>query len=258
MVKKSGLPEWGEFVLCTVTRITPYAAWCRLDEYLDKIEGMIHVSEVSGRWVHDIREFVKLNKQYVAKVVKVDYQKNSVNLSLKRVSKFDEREKMNAFRREQRGERMLEQAGKELGKNLEQSYGEVGFLLQKNFGELFAAFEEIKKSPDALTNTGVSQQWLDALKNVAEKTFKEKEIVIKADLELKSYAKDGVKKIKDVLKNLSEKTGASVKYISAPKYRVEITTKDPKATEKKLKEGLEETVKQIESLDGEGSYKMVK
>ena len=77
MVKRKEMPDWGEFVLCTVERITPYAAWCRMDEY-PGIEGMIHVSEVSGKWVHDIREFVKPNKQYVAKVVKIDYQKNAV------------------------------------------------------------------------------------------------------------------------------------------------------------------------------------
>lgn len=46
MVKRKGLPEWGEFVLATVERITPYAAWCRLEEY-PGIEGMVHVSEVS-------------------------------------------------------------------------------------------------------------------------------------------------------------------------------------------------------------------
>ncbi|MBS3054994.1 MAG: S1 RNA-binding domain-containing protein [Candidatus Aenigmarchaeota archaeon] len=133
MVKRKEMPDWGEFVLCTVERITPYAAWCRMDEY-PGIEGMIHVSEVSGKWVHDIREFVKPNKQYVAKVVKIDYQKNAVNLSLKRVTKFDEREKTNAFRRNQRAEKMLEMAGREMGKSVEQAHEEVGYLIQEKFG----------------------------------------------------------------------------------------------------------------------------
>lgn len=254
MVKRKGMPEWGEFVLCRVTRITPYAAWCQLEEYLD-IEGMIHVSEVAGKWVHDIRDFVKEGKRYVAKVVRIDYQKNFINLSLKRVTKQDEREKLNALRREQRAEKMLEQAAKELGKSLDQAYEEVGFLLQQKFGELFVAFEEARETKDALIKNGVPKEWSDAIARVIEKSFKEKEIVIKAEIELKSYAKDGIEKIKEVLSNLSKKTGVSVKYISAPKYRVEIKTTDPKNTEKNLKEGLEEAIKQFE---GEGSYKLIR
>ncbi len=257
LVKKKGIPEWGEFVLCRVTRITPYAAWCQLEEYTNA-EGMIHVSEVAGKWVHDIRDFVKEGKRYIAKVVRIDRQKNFINLSLKKVTKQDEREKLNAFKREQRAEKMLEQAAKELGKNIEQAYEEVGFLLQEKFGELFAAFEEANEEKDILIKKGISKQWADAISKVIEKSFKEKEILIKAEIELKSYANDGVEKIKEVLSNLSKKTGANVKYISAPKYRVEVKTTDPKNTEKKLRECLEEVVKQIKQFDGEGSYKLIK
>lgn len=256
MVKRKGLPEWGEFVLCTAQRITPYAAWCRLDEYAG-VEGMIHVSEVAGKWVHDIKDFVKLNKQYVAKVVKIDYQKGFVNLSLKRVTKVDKREKLNAFHREQRAEKILEQIAHEAGKSLDEAYEEVGYLLQDKFGELFSAFEEARKSPDVLKKYGISDKWIKAIATVTEKLFVEKETTIKAELELKSYAKDGVEKIKDVLNEL-EKTGATVKYISAPVYHVELTTKDPKTAGKKLVEALENAVKSIKQSEGEGSYELIK
>lgn len=251
------MPEWGELLLVTVQRITPYAAWCKLEEY-PGAEGMIHVSEVSGKWVHDIREFVKLNKQYVAKVVKIDYQKNFINLSLKRVNRQDEKQKMNFFRREQRAEKMLEQAGVLLGKTLDQSYEEVGFLLQEKFGEMFVAFEAARKSKEDLIKEGIPERWVDVLAKIANESFQEKEVVIKVDLELKSLATDGVEKIKDLLAELNKKTGASVKYISAPRYRVELQGKDPKQTEKKLVEGLEAVVKQIKQFEGEGSYKLVK
>lgn len=257
MVRKKGLPEWGEFVLCKVKRITPYAAWCNLIEY-PEIEGMVHVGEVAGKWVHDIRDFVKEGKQYVAKVVRIDYQKNFVNLSLKRVSKRDEKEKRNSYRKEKRAEKMLEHAAKELGKSLDQAYEEIGFLLQEKFGELFAAFEEARDSSEILIEKGISEEWAGAIKKIAEKSFKKKEVTIKVDLELKNYSSDGIEKIKEVLKNLIEKTDVSVKYISAPKYRVELKTTDPKTDEKKLKERLEEVLKQIKALEGEGSYKLIR
>jgi len=255
MVKRKGLPEWGELVICTVERVTPYAAWCSLNEY-PGLEGMVHVSEVAGKWVHDIRDFAKIKKQYVAKVVRIDYQKNHINLSFKRVTRFDEKEKMNAFRREQRAEKILEQAAKELGKTLDQAYEEVGYLMQEKFGELFVAFEEAHQNKEVLAKKGVPAEWAEVLLKNIEKGFQEKEIVIKADLELKSLASDGVEQIKKILAELEKNTGATVKYISAPKYRIELATKDPKNAEKKIIAGLEEAVKQIK--DGEGSYKLIK
>jgi len=256
MVKRKGLPEWGEFVLVIINRITPYAAWCSLQEYPD-VEGMIHVSEVSGKWVHDIRDFVKINKQYVAKVVKIDYQKNSVNLSLKRVSERDEKEKINSFKKEQRAEKMLEHAATELGKTLDQAYEEVGFLLQEKFGELSVAFEEARKSKESLAKVGIPNEWIEAIAKIAESSFQEKEFIIKADLELKSYSGNGVEEIKDILAAI-EKIGAVVKYISAPIYRVEVRGKDAKALEKKLVESLENSVGKIEKSGGEGSFKLLK
>ncbi|MEM5766069.1 MAG: S1 RNA-binding domain-containing protein [Candidatus Aenigmatarchaeota archaeon] len=257
MVRKKGLPQWGEFVLVTVEKITPYAAWCRLVEY-PEAEGMIHVTEVAGKWVHDIRDFVKIKKQYVAKVIKIDYQKNFVNLSLKRVSRVDEKEKMNEFRKEQRAEKLMEQAAKSLGKNLNQAYDEIGFLIQEKFGNLSTAFELAKKCKEELIKAGVSKEWAEAIAGIAEESIQEKEFEIKAEIELKCFAKDGVKKIKELLSEFEKKTGCKVKYISAPKYRIEIKSKDPKTLERRLTQELEAMCKQIEKFDGEGKFKFLK
>lgn len=249
------MPTTGELVICVAERITPFAAWCKIDEY--DAEGMIHISEVAGKWVHDIREFVKPNKQYVAKVVRIDEEKNLIQLSLKRVSKRDEKEKLNETRKEQRAEKLLELAGKEVNKGLKQAYEEVGFLLQEKFGSLFTAFEEIRKSKEVLQEFGISKAWINALFNVAEKNFKEKELVLKVELELKSNAEDGIERIKKVLSELSS-SGASINYISAPKYRLELKTTDPKNAEKNLRERLEAMVKSSKPMEIESTYRFVK
>lgn len=258
MVAKKGLPEWGEFVIARTERVTPFAAYVSLLEYPDVAEGMIHVSEVSGKWVHDIREFVKVGRIVVLKVVKIDHQKNFVNLSLKRVSKYDEKQKINEYRQEERGEKLLERAAKELGKTKQQAYDEAGYLLQQKFGNIYLAFEEGRNGKDVLTKSGVPDNWADVISKISMKIFQEKEFTIKADLEVKSYAKDGIEKIKQILENFSKKTGASVKYISAPKYRIEILGKNPKLMEKKIVEQLEAVAKAAKEADGEASYKLIK
>src|SRR3972149_2716036 len=146
MDKSVRYPQRGELVFCTVQRITPYAAWCRLDEYSDAkttLEGMIHVSEVAGKWVKDIRDFVKTNKQYIAKVVYVDVQKGYVNLSLKKVSKVDKRQKVEGYRQSMKVENIMQQAAKQIGKDLDAAYKEVVPKLEEyQFESIFAAFEE--------------------------------------------------------------------------------------------------------------------
>ena len=255
MVKRKGLPDMNELVMCTVKRITPYAAWCDLDEY--GAEGMIHVSEAAGKWVHDIREFVKQDKQYVAKVVRIDSEKNVVNLSLKRLSRKDEKDKQNSFRRAQHAEKILEQAAKQLDKTLEKAYDEVGYSLQDSFGELSTAFEEARKDPAELEKAGVPKKWADALNPIIEKALKEKEIILKADVDLKSYEGDGIERVKGMLSEL-QKTGMEVSYISAPRYTVEMRTKDPKNDEKKMRDRLDVLAAKSKQMKVEFEYKLVK
>jgi translation initiation factor 2 subunit 1 len=256
LLKRKGLPELNELVLCTVVRISPFAAWVKLEEY-PHLEGMIHISEVAGKWVHDIREFVKSNKQYVCKVIRVEPDKNIVNLSLKRVSETEKKEKINAFRREQRAEKILAQAAAQMKKDLESAYQEVGFLLQEKFGGLFVAFEEIRSNPKILEKLEIDEKWKKVLLAVIEKNIREKETILKAELQLKSYAADGIDRIKSLLAML-EQDGFQVKYLSAPRYRIELKTDDPKSGEKVLKQKIEAVLEEAKKLQVESSYVFLK
>ncbi len=255
MAVKQGYPKFGELVLCTARRISQFAAWCSLDEY-QSLEGMIHISESAGKWVHDIKKFIKPNKQYVAKVVKVDPQANVLNLSLKRVSKSEERNKWNEFRKEQRAAGILKVIAQELKISPDQANKELEFKLQEEFGDLYAGFEEINKSPPLLSKLGIPEKWHDAILKVLEKNFVEKEFEIKIELIASSYASDGVEKIKKLLQNL-EKSGISVSYISAPKYRAEIKTKNPKNDTKKFEQEIQKIIAEGSKVDVDISYSLI-
>lgn len=218
---------------------------------------MVHISEVAGKWVRDIREFVKQNKQYVCKVMRVDPDKNIINLSIKRVSRFDEKDKLNAYRQEQRAEKMLEQVASLAKKNVEQAYDEIGYLLQEKYGELYVAFEEISKNKDELDKIKIPDKWKKAILEIVEKNFKPKEVVLKAEIEMKSLAEDGVERIKSVLGKI-ESDEVKISYVSAPRYRVSFKTFDPKAGEKKLKDRLEKLVENAKQLQIESTYRFLK
>lgn len=262
MEKRKGMPKWGELVLCTVTRITPFAAWCTLDEYENedgsRVEGMIHISEVAGKWVKDIRKFVKPNKQYVTKVVRIDYQKGHLNLSLKRVTKFDKKEKTERFRREKRGIGIITQIAKRVGKKEDEVYSDLESKIPGEFEDPFALFEEINEDMAILENSKLSKKMKDAINEVVEKNFRIKEKTIKVSLDMSTTAPDGTKKLKKILGELEKDTGAQVKYISAPKYQVEMQTKDPKEAEKKMRAGIEDAIKKMKKAGGAGSYDLIK
>ncbi|MEM5815117.1 MAG: S1 RNA-binding domain-containing protein [Candidatus Aenigmatarchaeota archaeon] len=249
MPLKEGFPEEGELVVCKLTEVTQFAAWGDLLEY--KLRGMISISEAAGKWIFDVREVVKEGEIVVARVMKVEKENNLVHLSLKRVSKVDEKEKLNEFRKEQRGEKLLEISASKLNKTLEEGYKEVGFLLIKKFGSLFDAF--LKMDRETLEKYRINENWIKVLLEVKEKNIKEKEVCIKYEIELKSFESNGIEIIKNILKTIKEKTRGEIRYLSAPTYRLEIKTTNPKRDEKRIEKILEK----IEVNKAQFSYRRI-
>ena len=145
MPKKRGLPSAGELVVCKVVKINPHSVFARLEEY-DK-EGMIHISEVSSGWVRDIRQYVKIGQDIIAKVLNAE---EGVTLSIKRVTPHQRTQKIKEYKLDQRAEKMLELVGQKLGKTTDQAYEEVGYTMQEKFGSLYEAFRLSLQKPENL------------------------------------------------------------------------------------------------------------
>ena len=256
MPKKGEWPQKREIVLGTVTRVNPFSAFVSLDEY-DNKEGMIHISEVAGKWVRDIRKFVKVGQKVVVMVMRTDRDKNHITLSLKRVKKYDAEKKMKDYKKEIKAEKMLNMLAEKNKITLDKVYEEVGFQLQDIFGEVFKAFQMslTDKGYDLLIKKGVPKKWADQIKAVADEQMELKEVDIKGSLELKSYEPDGVNIIKKVLEDAEKKYKVEVKYVSAPKYTIMLKTKDAKAGERKLNKVGEEIANKVKELNGEGVFK---
>ncbi len=255
MVKKSTkFPSQGELVIGKVSKVNPFSAFVKLDEY-PGVEGMVHISEVARKWIKDIRDFVKEGQQVVAQVMNVEEEKGHVTLSLKRVSKNEADAKLKEVKREQKAEKMLEQAAKEAGVSVDKAYAEVGFKLQEEFGEMFKAFQQAltPTGRELLAKRGIPEKWIAALQKIAETSIELKENELKAFIELKCNAPNGVELIRSTLQEI-EKQGIEVHYISAPKYSMSLKTKDAKRGEKTLQSAADAAIKKIEAAGGEGSF----
>ena len=75
----------GQLVRGRVTKLTKFGAFARLTDY-DAIEGLIHISELSGARVTHPREVVNRGDELVLRIVKIDIKDRRLGLSLKSVN----------------------------------------------------------------------------------------------------------------------------------------------------------------------------
>ncbi|AEH06513.1 Translation initiation factor 2 subunit alpha [Methanothermococcus okinawensis IH1] len=259
-IMRKDFPDEGEIVIGTVIDVKPFGAFVELLEYPKK-EGMVHISEVSSGWVKNIRDFVKKGQRVVAKVMRVNKRKGQIDLSLKRVTDQQRKAKVQEWKRLQRAEKLLEFAGAKLGKSLEESWEEVGHPLEEEFGELYEALEYIIiEGKDVLTELGISEEWANALYEVAKENIELTNVKVDGILTLTTTEPNGIKVIKNALRkalkaNPYEDVKVDIRYIGAPKYRIEILSPDYKSGEEVLKTVANTAIDYIKKYKGgEGSF----
>jgi len=74
----------GNVVQGKVTGITDYGIFLTLD---DGYSGLIHISEISDKFVQNISEYVSLNEILSVKVIECDDVNHKLKLSIKRIHK---------------------------------------------------------------------------------------------------------------------------------------------------------------------------
>ena len=87
------LPEVGEIVVATITKIGDHGAYATLDEY-NNIQGFLHASEIAHGWVRNINKFVKRGEKKVLLVKKIREGREEIDLSLKQVSRDQQKKKL--------------------------------------------------------------------------------------------------------------------------------------------------------------------
>lgn len=72
----------GNIIKVTVTGITKYGIFAKVD---DRYNGLIHISEVSDKYVKDPNRFAKDNEIIYAEVLDIDKNNNHLKLSIKNI-----------------------------------------------------------------------------------------------------------------------------------------------------------------------------
>ena len=96
------LPEVGEIVVATITKLGDHGAYATLDEY-NKIQGFLHVSEIAHGWVRNVSKYVKEGEKKVLLVKKISKGREEIDLSLKQVSREQQKRKLLDVKRFEKG-----------------------------------------------------------------------------------------------------------------------------------------------------------
>jgi translation initiation factor 2 subunit 1 len=251
LYEKPGFPEDSEVVLCTVTKILPHSVFVVMDEY--KKSGMIHISEISPGRIRNLNDFVTTGKKIVCKVLAVRKEQGHIDLSLRRTSEGQRREKVNQLKKEQKAEKIIEFLAKDLKTKTEEVYKEVTRNVFQEYEYLHECFEDIVNEETDIKSLKLPTKVEKPLLKLIQQRMVPPEVTIEGTLTMKSYLPQGVDLIKEAFDKIKDKTITS-RYLGAGRYKITIRAKDYELAEEKLKTKIEPTVEFFQEKGGESNF----
>ena len=257
-----GLPEWpevGYLVIATVKRVESYGAYVGLDEFGGK-EGLLHISEISSRWVRNIRNHVRPGQKVVLQVLRTDESKEQVDLSLRRVSRDEKRKKLEEWKKARKAETLLTQAAHDLNMDVNALYDSEGSKIVEYYGSLYEGLEAASKNGvSALNESGVSGKVAEVLSEIAKDKIVFKGVTIQGVIEMTSLGNMGVEDIKIAFVDAAEvadeyESSINITTLGAPKYRIELTADDYKKAELALDKTVSSIRDNWEKIEGTFNY----
>lgn len=249
------LPRVGEYVVATVEEIFDYGAYVSLDEY-EGLRAYLPWSEVSTRWIRNIRDVIREGQKIVVKVIRVNRRTKAVDVSLKKVHDTDRRKKMLWWKRYLRAAKIIELVAEKNGLSIDDAYKEIVWKLEDYYGNPMDGLEEaVMRGPEALVEAGVPEDLAKLVYEEAKKHVRIKKVKIKGLLVLRSLAPDGVERIRKVLlaipgamSGAGEEVKPRIYTLGAPRYVVEVEALDYKTAEKALAKAISESERLAKEL----------
>ncbi len=225
------LPQKNELVVATISKIVGHGVYAKLLEY-PGVDAYCHISEVAPTWIRNIRNHVRIDQQVVAKVMRVDKSTGQVDISIKRVSDQQKKEKIREYRLTMSAKAIVRLIAERVGKTPEEIEEIIVPGFKAHYYTLYAGFEAVATDGElALENLNLPDDLKQVIVEIATASIKisiaEHEVIIG----LRSFAPDGVFRIKEALmaaeEELAKITDIEFELISvgAPKYRLYLASK---------------------------------
>lgn len=247
-------PEVDEVVMVNVQEIAEMGAYVKLLEY-DNIEGMVLLSELSRRRIRSIQKLIRVGKNEVAVVLRVDKEKGYIDLSKKVVSaedivKCDER-----YNKSKAVHSILRHCAEKFNIPLERLYETIGWPLSRKYGHAYDAFKISITDPSVFDSVDVpSKDVLEELKLYISRRLTPQAINIRADVDVSCFSYEGIDAIKEALKAAESVSTSQMqvktKLVAAPLYFITVQALDKNEGVKLLEKAIEKITESIEASGG--------
>jgi len=244
------LPEIGEIVIATITKISDHGAYVTLDEY-NKIQGFLHVSEIAPGWVRKVHRYVKEGEKKVLLVKKVGSERREIDLSLKQISKEQRKKKLldvKRFEKEQGILKNIQEKSELTTKQIEEL--EDQFL--SKYDSVYDAMLNVAiKGTGEINDLKLQKKVLTTIEDICSK-MKLPSVELRGILEISNNQSNGVELIQKTLSDAENAEDAKIEitYLGAPRYRLSLVAQDFKTAEKSLKPILEKIEKNVKKQNG--------
>ena len=261
---KTAFPKEGEFVVGKVKDVHQQYVYVDLIDYKglendEFAQGMIHISEISSRWIKNIRNFVRVGQRVVVRVVRVEPEKGHIDLSLRRVNSAQKDARMKEWKYALKYENLLQFLTEATDLDLDSAYDLLGFPILDFFNSYQEVIEELKENGKEILDEidNVSEENKKKFLQIIEENVKISTISIIGQIKLSYSDENGIDLIKEslkeamhVIKDPKETRKLSISYLAAPFYRLEIISKDYLDAENILSETLEVIEEKANKFNG--------
>ena len=195
-------PEIESVVMVNVRNIADMGAYVSLLEY-NNIEGMILLSELSRRRIRSIHKLIRVNRNEVVMVLRVDKDKGYIDLSKRRVSPEDVQACEERYNKAKAVHGVLRHLADRRQLYLEDLYERIGWPLYKKFGHAYDAFK-VSITPDEgvanpLDEMDVPEDLKEELKGFIMRRLAPQPIKIRSDIEVSCFTYEGIDAIREAL-----------------------------------------------------------
>ena len=260
---RTKFPKEGEFIVGKIADIQQQYVYVDLIDYegLDTEEtarGMIHISEISSRWIKNIRNYVRIGQRVVLRVFRVDPQKGHVDLSLRKVNSAQKENRMKQWKYALKYENLLQFFADETELTLDDAYELIGWPVLDKYDAYLEAVEELKENGKKILKNikNISEEHKDIFLKIVDENVKISTVGITGKIKLSYDAENGIDLVKESLLNARniieprETRHLSIHYLGAPFYRIEVVSKDYLDAENILSDALEIIEAKAEKYNG--------
>eukprot|EP00538_Stauroneis_constricta_P013404 CAMPEP_0119573384 /NCGR_PEP_ID=MMETSP1352-20130426/45098_1 /TAXON_ID=265584 /ORGANISM="Stauroneis constricta, Strain CCMP1120" /LENGTH=336 /DNA_ID=CAMNT_0007623073 /DNA_START=25 /DNA_END=1035 /DNA_ORIENTATION=+ len=256
-------PEIESVVMVNVRNIADMGAYVSLMEY-NNIEGMILLSELSRRRIRSIHKLIRVNRNEVVMVLRVDKEKGYIDLSKRRVSPEDVAACEDRFNKAKAVHGVLRHLAERRKYFLLDLYEKIGWPLYKKYGHAFDAFKlaisEDRNSGDPLAELDIPEDLKEELKKYILRRLAPQPIKIRSDIEVSCFTYAGIDAIREALfagmAVGNEQSPIRIKLIAPPIYVLSTTTLEKEAGIDLLNSSIEAIKTKIMAQGGKLDVKM--